>query len=290
MALVTCPECKKQVSSQACSCPNCGFPLSSPNPEILSDTSASKQTEPSSGKRALIKGIIFSAIALFISANIIIYLSMLYREQEQKAYKEQLLQESIAESQSIEQSIINEAMSEIERIEQEIALQESLAEEEKLRARKEYIANLNTFKENIGIGSTAAAYVCYTTKLVWSDTIYERYNEETVAYTQTNGKFNEDFNVSLTRLYDSKDIKDHLSLINANRKATLAAYQALMNPPPEFANAFAAVEDVYSVYLDITRLAMSPSGSLNSYTEEYMTYYNLSFEVMDRLMPLIPDE
>lgn len=28
MALTTCPECKKEVSSQAVSCPHCGFPLS----------------------------------------------------------------------------------------------------------------------------------------------------------------------------------------------------------------------------------------------------------------------
>jgi zinc ribbon protein len=27
MALVTCPECKQQVSSQAAACPHCGFPL-----------------------------------------------------------------------------------------------------------------------------------------------------------------------------------------------------------------------------------------------------------------------
>ena len=27
MALITCPECSKKVSSQASSCPNCGFPL-----------------------------------------------------------------------------------------------------------------------------------------------------------------------------------------------------------------------------------------------------------------------
>ena len=27
MALITCPECSRQVSSQASSCPHCGFPL-----------------------------------------------------------------------------------------------------------------------------------------------------------------------------------------------------------------------------------------------------------------------
>ncbi|WP_151832260.1 zinc ribbon domain-containing protein, partial [Acinetobacter ursingii] len=27
MALISCPECSRQVSTQANSCPNCGYPL-----------------------------------------------------------------------------------------------------------------------------------------------------------------------------------------------------------------------------------------------------------------------
>lgn len=30
MALIICPECKKEISDQASVCPNCGFPLSKP--------------------------------------------------------------------------------------------------------------------------------------------------------------------------------------------------------------------------------------------------------------------
>lgn len=33
MALITCPECNKQVSSIAVSCPNCGYPIAASNPE-----------------------------------------------------------------------------------------------------------------------------------------------------------------------------------------------------------------------------------------------------------------
>jgi hypothetical protein len=32
MALITCPECAKEVSDQAASCPNCGTPLKTPAP------------------------------------------------------------------------------------------------------------------------------------------------------------------------------------------------------------------------------------------------------------------
>lgn len=29
MALITCPDCKKEISSKAESCPNCGYPINS---------------------------------------------------------------------------------------------------------------------------------------------------------------------------------------------------------------------------------------------------------------------
>lgn len=32
MALIPCPECKKEISDQAEACPNCGFPLNRKNP------------------------------------------------------------------------------------------------------------------------------------------------------------------------------------------------------------------------------------------------------------------
>lgn len=36
MALIFCPECKKQISSHSVNCPNCGFPINNINsPKIV---------------------------------------------------------------------------------------------------------------------------------------------------------------------------------------------------------------------------------------------------------------
>lgn len=37
MALITCPECAKQISERAPSCPHCGFPLESQNPQGIAE-------------------------------------------------------------------------------------------------------------------------------------------------------------------------------------------------------------------------------------------------------------
>jgi len=39
MALINCPECKKEVSDKAANCPNCGFPLHQPDTQVQTTTS-----------------------------------------------------------------------------------------------------------------------------------------------------------------------------------------------------------------------------------------------------------
>lgn len=48
MALITCPECGKQISDKAPACPNCGYPISPGKPETLEQaiTPQAQQKEP----------------------------------------------------------------------------------------------------------------------------------------------------------------------------------------------------------------------------------------------------
>jgi len=56
MALLPCPECKKEVSDKAPACPHCGFPLQSP-PRAASATSA-----PGAARRSLVGGAVLVAV------------------------------------------------------------------------------------------------------------------------------------------------------------------------------------------------------------------------------------
>ena len=39
MSLIICPECKKQISDKARTCPNCGLPLSSDEKLVIDNNS-----------------------------------------------------------------------------------------------------------------------------------------------------------------------------------------------------------------------------------------------------------
>ena len=55
MALISCPECKKEISDQATSCPHCGFPIAKPKTDepTLPAQSQQTQTKSSSSKGCL---------------------------------------------------------------------------------------------------------------------------------------------------------------------------------------------------------------------------------------------
>lgn len=278
MALIVCPECRRKFSTHATSCPRCGFPLAAILP--LSDDGLSAAPHPSvesadteqfvlQKKR---KRIAIAVIATFLGAVCIIscVAASLISKRKEMARQEAAQQQLLAE--------------------QERAMQEAQEEQERLRARAEYISNLHDFSQKVAEGNVLASYVCYTTKSVWFDSIFHEDNEDTAAYTQTDGKFHEDFNDSLDKLYASTEITNAFSQIADNREAVAKLYKSLMHPTSEFEDCFDAVEDVYSVYLDMTRLAMVPSGSLESYSKEYLAYYNDCIESFEKLTPLIPDE
>lgn len=87
MALIICPECGKQVSNRALSCPNCGYPIT---PSLENDnnshTSSHKQIKKKRKRPILLIVII---ISIMIAITIVFYQSVLSPEAKlEKAYAE----------------------------------------------------------------------------------------------------------------------------------------------------------------------------------------------------------
>lgn len=64
MVLVSCPECEKQVSDQAASCPNCGHPIRLEKP-----ASQAPVKEPMSGCSLffiIVAAIVFAALVIMV--------------------------------------------------------------------------------------------------------------------------------------------------------------------------------------------------------------------------------
>ena len=106
---------------------------------------------------------------------------------------------------------------------------------------------------------------------VWYNTIFEEDDTETNEYTKdSNGKFNDDFNDSLSQLWVDKDYYSRINEIKEDSYVTIPElFKKLKNPPKEMKDAFEDLEELYDAYLSFTGMAINPSGSLTSFTEKY---------------------
>ena len=261
MALITCPECNQQISDRATACPHCGYPLpvatsdmpvaDYPATDTVPQAVAQPVTMAKPRKKRILLIAIICALVLACIGGVTAF-AIIKNQHEQ------------AEQEALEQA--------------------------KAKARTEYIENLTDFLYTSLYGGADAEKVCNLTKSVWYDTIYEKYDVETAPYTQTNGKFHNDFNVSLSKLYSSSSYQSAVSDIKENRIKVDALYKELLNPEEEFEDCFKEVEALYSAYYDLTKLAISPSGSLKTYSEDLSEYDKDFISHYDKLKLLIPEK
>lgn len=255
MALIICPECQQQISDQATVCPKCGFPLQMTLASELDTTSDEPTASITPNETASpvtaapVKGKRVKPVIIGIIAVVCIALVAIVA----------------------------------------LFINKSAKERAAIAARSEYIENLQAFASMALSGGAKAETVCNLTKSVWYDTIYEEYDVETAPYTRTNGKFNEDFNTSLSALYSSSEMISSISEIEDNQAVVEELYKKLADPEPEFEKCFEVVEDLYSVYYKFTKLAISPSGSLKSYSEDFSEYDSDFMEHYNKLLLLIPE-
>ena len=235
MALITCPECKKEISDTALSCPNCGYQFSKDNQTI-------QKVEVTSIKPKVSKKLIyFTSAFLVIIAVIVAGITMSNKNKAELS-------------------------------------------------RKEYISNLTNARTTMLAGGADAESICNLTKSVWYNTIYEKKDSETDKYTMTRSKFNEDFNTSLSALYSDSTIEYKIDLIRENQDKVSDIMTLLNNPPDDLSAAYDTVQEMYDIYLKFTKLAISPSGSFKTYSENFSEYDTDFIACYDKLGNQIPEE
>ena len=134
----------------------------------------------------------------------------------------------------------------------------------------DYSENLKSATTMMLLGATEAESAGNLIKSVWYNTIYEEWDSKTDKYTRSNGYgFNDDFNDSLTALFSDSSFKSKISSIKSNQESVSALMKALQNPPEEYEEAYDAIREFYDAYLDLTGLAINPSGSLQTYSDNF---------------------
>ena len=115
---------------------------------------------------------------------------------------------------------------------------------------------------------------------VWDNSINEVRDSETDQYTRPDGYFLSDFNDALVNVQTDKDFSQKVSDIEAAQKEVSQMMQELKNPPEEYTDAYKAVNSVYNSYIEFTQLIINPSGSYNSYTDDY---YDIKSDLLERI-------
>jgi len=261
MALIDCPNCNQKISDKAMVCPHCGVNLprimvesekkiltcEECGSELPADASScpncgcpvSDQTPPLDSSKTIQsrtgskrRKIALISVAAVLAVAIITVVTVTFTNRAEAA---------------------------------------RLAEEAAQEA-EEYKTNLELISYTMLSGAVDAETAGNLIHDVWYNSIYEEYDSTTDKYTRKNngtGSFYDDFNTALSNLFSDESFVSTIDLVNDNQTEVSDLMKQLTNPPAEFEEAYEAVKDYYSAYYDFTSLVVSPTGSLQTFTENF---------------------
>ena len=148
---------------------------------------------------------------------------------------------------------------------------------------QEYRDNIKTVSYTMLNGAADAESAGNLVKSVWSNAIYERRDDETDKYTMKNGIFVDDFNDALDTLYSDENFKKSLNEIRDNQSEVETLMKKLKNPSKDCEKLYALTQDYYEKYQKFTRLVISPTGSLKSFSEDFNKYDDDALEAYDKI-------
>lgn len=258
MALIKCPNCGTDVSEKAKQCPNCGETLQTQKVEKVCEECGYELDDntticPKCGcpvpeseeqkKTRKKKKIIISVIAILVVILALIAIVCVVKVTNQKKAEEAAATEEAARVQAV----------------------------------NDYASNLELASFTMLTGASTAEEAGTLIHDVWYDTIFDEHNADTSKYTSGNS----DFNDSLSELFSDEEFQDKISSIKSNQATVNELMQELTNPPAEYEEAYDTLKNYYDAYLELTNLAISPTGSLQSYTDDFneadsnvLKYYN----------------
>ena len=134
---------------------------------------------------------------------------------------------------------------------------------------EEYGTNLNMAAYSMLSGASDAETCGNLIKQVWYNAIYEKSDSKTDKYTKPKGYYVSDFNDALQNLFSDSSFSSQIADINDNKDTVNSLMKKLKNPPEEYKDAYESLSKLYDVYISLTNLATDPTGSLQTYSQNF---------------------
>lgn len=158
------------------------------------------------------------------------------------------------------------------------------------KAYNECVDILHLASETMLEGSSRAEDLTDLTARVWSNAIYEEKDVTTDEYVCPGGEFVDDFNTALTLLYWDESTSSKVEEISNNQETVKDYMKKIQNVPDGFEKCYETITDLYDAYVVITDLAINPTGNYNSFTESARTALSDFTTAYKKLESQIPEK
>lgn len=250
MALISCPECSKEISDKVKACPFCGYPFQeeseteTPDVQKVEVSGVHLSVSEANKKRWFKRGLFVIAIALGLIAGIMVY---------QKIEAKRLEAEAIALEQTYHEEVVN--------ILDEMVTHTAMAEK---------LLNL--------------------TGRVWQNAIEEEPDPQTDPYTKTeSGFYVSDFNTALHNLYADEKTKKTTTELEESQNHINIAIKALDQTPASYEKVHDELIELNSAYQAVLELAINPTGSLYTFSTNRRDKVDKFNECRLKVEALLPD-
>lgn len=134
---------------------------------------------------------------------------------------------------------------------------------------EEYGSNLSLAAYSMLSGASDAETCGNLIKQVWYNAIYKESDSKTDKYTKPGGYYVSDFNDALQNLFSDSSFSGQLADINDNKDTVNSLMKKLKNPPEDYKDTYESLSKLYDAYISLTNLATDPTGSLQTYFQNF---------------------
>lgn len=255
MAMTTCPNCGEQISDKAKKCVHCGTVLVPEEKKCCPDCGAELEegmdTCPKCGcpieniietektpQQVEVTGVKITKKSkkIIVIATIAVIVAVIIAAIGVQTHKKNVVAKAAAEAQ---------------------------------KQSEEYGTNLNMAAYSMLSGASDAETCGNLIKQVWYNAIYEKSDSKTDKYTKPKGYYVSDFNDALQNLFSDSSFSSQIADINDNKDTVNSLMKKLKNPPEEYKDAYESLSKLYDAYISLTNLATDPTGSLQTYSQNF---------------------